>query len=266
MPELPEVETVARQLKPKLVGRKIVSLNVLDSKLKHLAKTNLDGYKVVEVERLGKQVVLSLQKNKSQKYVAVHLRMTGRLIWSDRKVLADPHRRLDLKLNGGFLNFVDTRRFGTVEVADNLSNFTPKGQEPLSSEFNLDYLIHLTKNSKQNIKHWLLRQDKIVGLGNIYASEILFASGISPIKEVGKLKKQELTEICKHTKRILKKAIANCGTTFSDFQDSRGDIGNFQKFLKVYDREGLKCINCPNKIERIVQQGRSTFYCKRCQR
>ena len=140
----------------------------------------------------------------------------------------------------------------------------PDGVEPLSPELTPAVYAGLLDGSAQPLKPWLLRQDRLVGLGNIYASEILHAARLSPFREAGSLDRNEVRRLHGATRRILERAIRACGTTFSDFQDARGVEGSYQRYLAVYEREGRPCRRCRAPIERVVQQQRSTYYCPQC--
>lgn len=268
MPELPEVETIARQLAPLIEGRRVRSVRVLDPLIDARPTTALVGRRVEQVRRLGKQVVLDL----AGLWVAIHLRMTGRLIWREtspgqgRGLIARDHLRAWLGLTGGRLAFHDTRRFGTLRVVDSLDAIQPPGADPLATSFTLSVLADLLQGSSQPIKVWLLRQDRITGLGNIYASEILFEGGIDPRKPAGSLRPDRVARLHRVMRQVLTRAIKSCGTTFSDFQDAHGLTGSYQGCLCVYGREGESCPRCGAQVRRLVQQQRSTFYCGRCQR
>lgn len=276
MPELPEVETVARQLAPVLEGRVLMSIKVHDLKIVG-AFAAVHGERIRRVYRLGKQIVLEV--GSEPLYLCVHLRMTGRLIWQEQHgsrqnlgsylhtaAANERSLRVSIVCQSGVLQFYDTRRFGTVVLVRTLAEITPKGIEPFSAEFTVDRLQALAATSKQTLKQWLLRQDRIVGLGNIYACEILYAAKLSPFLPVCALQQKEVKRLHAACLRILQKAIENCGTTFSDFQDSSGSLGNYQQFLKVYAREGLACRRCQGKkIERLMHLGRSTYFCPSCQ-
>ena len=282
MPELPEVEIVARQLKPLLEDREILALRVFDKKLSHLSRSRLKSWHVEEVYRRGKLVIIALKKRSAKKYFAIHLRMSGRLIWSDSKSSGDEylsfymsgskdaekltkHVRFVIEFKDGILSFVDTRRFGTAELSSREKDFFPIGVEPLSDEFTPRALEELIGRAKQPAKNFLLRQDKIVGLGNIYASEVLYLSRISPMRTIGSLSAKEIRLLHRSIVKVLTKAIEHCGTTFSDFQHTTGELGSFQNFLRVYGREGRNCRRCKTEILRTVQQQRSSFYCPSCQ-
>ena len=277
MPELPEVETVARQLSPLLKGETLRAVKVIDPKLKSNF-SSLKNSEIISVRRLGKQVVISCRGAK-QSFLAVHLRMTGRLIWAAATGVKsqastkyyqqaqdeEKHLRAKLICDGGELRFYDTRRFGTIVVSSKLADFIPAGIDPTCASFTQKKLTALLKGSKQPLKNWLLRQDRIVGLGNIYACEIMFAAKLNPFMPAGEIDAKQAARLFRHTKRIIQQAIENCGTTFSDFQQADGEIGEYQEFLKVYGRESEPCRRCKAPIIREVQGGRSTFYCPECQ-
>ncbi len=288
MPELPEVETVARQLQAVLPGEKVSRVLIKDARLGVTRPNRLCGYSIRSVERMGKQVVISFDKGTASLYAAIHLRMTGRLTWipklrgrrkpdaraSDKAAFyyndvdsySNAPARASFFCSNGELRFSDVRRFGTLELSEDKSAFIPVGAEPLERSFNKTRLWEMLQSSGQEIKLWLLRQDKIVGIGNIYASEILFRAGISPKRAANSLSSSETEVLCRSIKAILRSAIARCGTTFSDFQDSKGELGSYQTFLKVYKKEGEQCTRCGAGIIREKSQGRSTFFCPACQR
>ncbi len=270
MPELPEVETVARQLAPAVAGRRIERFSILDELLRKQPTPPLRGRTIVSVFRLGKQVAFELGPRPSRDvdplWLLVHLRMTGRLIAEPEGGRGrPPHLRALFTLDRGRLLFIDTRRFGTFCWVRDLEEGRPAGVDPVSPEFTPERLDALIEGSPSPIKPWLLRQDRIVGLGNIYASEILHVCRVSPHRAAGSLKRRERRALHRATVEVLERAIENCGTTFSDFQDARGVEGSYQQFLAVYGREGERCKRCRGTVEKIVQQQRSTFWCPRCQ-
>lgn len=270
MPELPEVETVARQLAPSLEGRTLRRLRILDPRLRNGPLPRLAGRRVERVDRSGKQVRIRLSARPGRAdplWVLVHLRMTGRLLWLERPERRNrPHLRAKLLFDRGSLLFVDTRRFGTLTFARSEPETLPAGVEPLSPSFTRARLMELLRGSVTPLKPWLLRQDRIVGLGNIYASEIPHEARLSPLRPAGSLDDGEVARLHRAIRRVLNRAIRSCGTTFSDFQDARGVEGSYQSLLRVYDRPGEPCPRCAAAIERRVQQQRSTFYCPSCQR
>jgi formamidopyrimidine-DNA glycosylase len=279
MPELPEVETVCRQLDPILRGRTLNRLQILDTKLRPKLKCFAAGSPLTEVRRRGKLLVLCFAEGG---VLAVHLRMTGRLIWQPaadeaesgnaasmfvhQSSHATKHLRAVLAFDHGELAFYDSRRFGTIEPFTTFSEVPCAGLDPLNGELSLAVLQQLLKSSKQTMKSWLLRQDRIAGIGNIYASEILFDARISPQKTAQVLSRSECDRLFASIRKILRSAIEHCGTTFSDFQDSTGSVGSFQQYLQVYGRAGERCRRCRKLVKRVVEQQRSTFYCPGCQR
>lgn len=267
MPELPEVETVARQLSSRVEGRVIRRLTILDDLLRRERTPPVAGREIVRVFRAGKQVIFELRHaSRADLWLAVHLRMTGRLIYDEACGTRIPHLRARMRLDRGCLIFVDPRRFGTFSWHRRHADLLPDAVEPLSRRLTARRLGELVAGSRSPIKTWLLRQDRLVGLGNIYASEILFEAGIAPDRPAGGLGDGELRDLTLAIKKILRSAIRHCGTTFSDFQDADGVEGSYQRFLRVYSRAGEACRRCGGTIERMVQQQRSTYSCRGCQR
>lgn len=266
MPELPEVETVARQLAPLITGCRILRCEIIDPKLATIDPGLLEGALIGRVYRCGKQLALETSKRQEQRLLLVHLRMTGRLVWAETCADAPPrHLRARIRLDRGCLLFYDPRRFGTFTLAADSSAESSAGIDPLSSGFTPNTLRQMVQGANQPLKVWLLRQDRLVGLGNIYASEILFEAGLHPERHGASLSADETRRLHKATREVLKRAIRYCGTTFSDFQDARGRTGRYQKLLRVYGRGGEACSTCGTPIERIVQGQRATFYCPHCQ-
>lgn len=270
MPELPEVETVVRQLAPHLDGRTIRSVEVLDPRLLNPSSDGLVGRRIVSVRRLGKQVLIELSGNENDRgplWLCFHLRMSGRLIVDgSRSGQQERHLRARLQLDRGGLNFYDLRRFGLMRVLRSPAEAAPSGIDPLSDGFTPSALAAMLDKARGEIKPWLLRQDRLTGIGNIYASEILFDCRIDPRRAPCSLRKKEIERLHESTVRILNLAVEHCGTTFSDFQDSRGESGSFQNFLAVYARAGQPCRSCGRVVERFVQHQRSTFFCPACQK
>jgi formamidopyrimidine-DNA glycosylase len=268
MPELPEVETVARQLDPHLAGRTLVELGVVDTERLSPGPPpeRTLGTPIAQVRRLGKQVIVAFGPGGlDAPALAIHLRMSGRLIWRERAGEAPTHVRARLRLDRGEVLFVDPRRFGTITWHRRAREATPLGVDPLSRRLTPKRWEELLGSSRQELKAWLLRQDRLVGLGNIYACEILFEAGLSPQRPAGSLDSDERARLSTATRRVLRRAIRKCGTTFSDFQDAHGVTGSYQTMLFVYGREDEPCRRCGERIVRIVQQQRSTFHCPRCQ-
>jgi formamidopyrimidine-DNA glycosylase len=289
MPELPEVETIRRDLATKIIGAKIISVEVKDKKLgetKNFASV-LVGNKIADVERIGKLLILKIS---SDKFLLIHLKMTGQLVFEDREeliagghefaegsVLEEIGGKLPNKYTRFILNFIgdkklffnDTRRFGYVKLVDKKELAAIKnkyGIEPLQINFTLTALKKAMAGRRVPVKTLLMDQQKISGIGNIYASEILFAARINPTRLVNSLTDQEIAKIFQSAKAVLKKAIKHRGTTFSDYVDTSGKKGNFSKLLQVYERVGEKCFGCLGKIKSVKLAGRSTYFCPKCQK
>jgi formamidopyrimidine-DNA glycosylase len=265
MPELPEVETIARQLAPLLSGRRVERAEILDPKLTFKPDA-LAGSVVERVMRLGKRLVLEILGKKGSRFLRFDLRMTGRLTWSSAGQDFSPkHLRAVFTLAGGNLLFYDPRRFGTIEIFANLRDAGPTGVEPLDPGLSPEKLRGLFAGSRQALKIWLLRQDRLSGIGNIYASEVPFAAGLSPLRPVNELSREETETLRDALRSVLGEAVKNRGTTLSDYRDARGARGAHQGHLKVYRRGNETCTRCGGRIERIVLRGRSTFFCPGCQ-
>jgi formamidopyrimidine-DNA glycosylase len=290
MPELPEVETIRRDLSKKIVGRKIIAVDVPDKKLGDILtlKSALLGNQISAADRVGKLLILHLADGK---FLLIHLKMTGQLVYEDRQeLLAGGHSfkeggelleeiggklpnkytRLIISFEGGRkLFFNDMRRFGYANIvnSEQLKDIKKKfGIEPLCSSFTLSMLKKIFSGKKINIKAALMDQKNIAGIGNIYASEILYDAKVKPDRPTGKLKSEEINRIFVSVKKVLQKSIKHRGTTFSDYVDVSGKKGNFSKLLQVYKRDGKFCYGCGGKIKAIKIAGRSTYFCPKCQK
>ena len=278
MPELPEVETVARSLNKLVAGDVIESVwlgskpEPLKSPAREIART-LEGSRIVGARRVGKHIVIDLLRDgtskgarsrKQEKHAQwiVHLGMTGRMLVSrpaDEK-LKHTHAVASLR-SGRELRFVDPRRFGRLSVT---TEFAAPGAEPLEVE--LEAFVKLFRRRKTPIKSALLNQSLLSGVGNIYADEALFRSAIRPRRRASSLSKEDLRRLYLALKEVLTEAIALGGSSVSDYVDANGDEGSFQLQHRVYGREGEPCLVCRTPIKRIVLAGRSSHYCRHCQR
>jgi formamidopyrimidine-DNA glycosylase len=272
MPELPEVETIARELNARLPGRRIEGVTIfrgdaLGGRAAEEFRDALIGHTVTSCSRRGKFLIFHLAP---ERYLVAHLRMTGKFALSAPIAAPLPYQRVWFALdNGQVLVFQDLRCFGTLEVVDALSDSAPLaklGAEPLTRTFTPAWLKEAMAGSHTPLKHWLMDQTKVAGLGNIYVSEILYAAGLDPKLPAGRLKAEQIARLHKMTRRILRLAIKKNGTTIRDFRRVDEHTGEFQNFLKVYGKAGEPCPRCETPIRRIVQQQRSTFYCPSCQR
>lgn len=269
MPELPEVETVRRGLEEVLVGKKILSLLVLDKKKILLKEKDLLGQKVLGVERIGKLLAIRFKDT----YLLAHLKMTGQLIVNNRflgghgqgEAYSKSTRAVIEFSKGVKLLFNDQRRFGYLKLVDKNTWEDIKsayGPEPLDSNFSLARLW----TRKKLIKAALLDQSLVAGIGNIYADEALFASGIRGDRRADTLTVLQRKALEKAVKAIITKAVLYKGTTFSDYLDSSGKKGNYSRFLKVYGRKGEKCLKCGNIVLYNKTAGRGTHFCDNCQK
>ncbi len=271
MPELPEVETVVRYVRPRLVGKRIASLSlpanykrVLSGLTEHQAQKILKQQKITGVERRAKLIVLQLERG----LVCIHLRMTGELLL-DRPSTKDlKYVTAQFKFNDrSSLWFKDVRKFGKIHYYADPADFHRRyGVEPLSQAFTSQACHAALTSTKRQIKPLLLDQTVIAGIGNIYADEILWASKIHPQQNAATLSSQQCAEICRHTRRILKKSITLNGTTFKTFYFGASETGDFVNFLKVFDRTGQACPRCRTCIEKIRVAQRGTHFCPKCQK
>ena len=271
MPELPEVETIVRELHPLLAGRAITEVRVfrgdaLGPCSEAEFRESLLHRKFREVSRKGKFLVFGLEPSG---YLVGHLRMTGKFIVSARPVAPEPHHRVWFGLDdGAVMIFQDMRCFGTLAVVERLPDYAPLGKlgmDPLSRGFSGRWLAGALDKSRSPLKNWLMDQSKIAGLGNIYAAEILHRAGLSPLRPACRVKPEEAKRLCRATREVLRRAISKNGTTISDYRRVDDKTGEFQNMLRVYGREREPCPRCRTPIAKIRQQQRSTFYCPSCQ-
>ena len=272
MPELPEVETIARGLQKRVAGDQIESVWIgrkpepLKSPAAEIARV-LERARIERVRRVGKHIVLDMHspsgRPPGKHQWIVHLGMTGRMVVAAPDIEIASHTHLIARLvSGRELRFVDPRRFGRLEVRP--GTFTGPGTEPLQISFK-DFAA-LFHGRKAPIKGALLNQKLLHGVGNIYADESLFRAGVRPRRRAGSLTAAELKKLHAGLQRVLKEAIAAGGSSVSDYVDAEGEEGFFQLRHRVYGREGLPCRVCKTPIKKIVVAGRGTHYCPRCQK
>ncbi len=275
MPELPEVEVTRRGLRPHLVGSTIQSVHWSNKRLRSpMPRKFLDLYirdgRVAAIDRRAKYLLLRMT-NKS--VLLVHLGMSGNLGLFPAAGPRARHDHLCLLLDNGLeLRFNDARRFGAVYVwppqqAAALENeFSARlGPEPFSDEFNADWLWRRARGKKQAVKNFLMDSRMVAGIGNIYASEILFAAGIHPQTPVRMMKKAAWQNVTASCRALLAQAIKAGGSTISDFLGADGEPGYFQLQFKVYGRAGAGCKQCGQEVKKIVFGGRATYFCPVCQ-
>ena len=287
MPELPEVEVVRQSLNKKIKRKKVKKVIIKNRNLRFKIPKNFSIFLkkqiITKVDRFSKYLIFHLSE---KGYFLLHLGMSGtvHLVKINKKnritntsfynspVLPKKHNHVEIIFENFKIVYNDPRRFGFFEIIGNplllKKRFLHFGPEPFSRDFNLRYLISSFKKKKKNIKNLLLDQKFVSGIGNIYASEILFLSKINPNKKVHLLKRRNCENILIYSKKVLLDSIKKGGSTIRDFKSSSGKIGNFQKNFNVYGREGLNCKlpQCKGIIKKKIISNRSTFFCESCQK
>ena len=270
MPELPEVETTLRGIKPHLLNQRIARVSVREPRLRWPVPSTVkqaEGQKFVNLERRGKYLLLELE----QGGLIIHLGMSGSLRILKTLKTPEKHDHVDVELeNGVCLRFNDPRRFGAflwvdgaMESHELLRNLGP---EPLSDVFTADYLYRCSRGRQVAIKNFIMNGHIVVGVGNIYASEALFMAGIHPQRAAGRVSRQRYEGLVAAIRDVLTRAIQQGGTTLRDFVNSEGAPGYFAQELLVYDRAGSDCFQCGAPVRQKVIGQRSSYYCPTCQR
>lgn len=270
MPELPEVETIARGLASKIAGKSISGVEV---RLKRMAQAPpgvkferaLIGEKIVSVGRRAKYAVMRLTSGRS---LVTSLRMTGRLVVQSGKEQDYPGTHIVLHFKDGTrLAFADLRTFGRMRLVEPHEAWDEAiGPEPLSSAFTEEGFIGMLSGRTTPIKAFLLDQHRIAGIGNIYACEALWQAGIRPTRKAGAITKPAVRRLYSAIKDVLRRAIEMRGTSVDDYVDAEGLQGGFQNVLAVYGKSGAPCPTCKTPIQRTVIAQRGTWWCKKCQR
>lgn len=275
MPELPEVETIKRQLETAIVGKKIIAVEVLSAARLNVGaagfKKGTIGAKIVAVRRRAKLLMIDLSNDRS---IAIHLKMTGRVLLMGENAAPAKHTFVILKLsNGKQLMWEDYRRFGFLKLLsrDALQEYLDSrmfGPEPLENAFDAAALsARLEKCSRVKIKQLLMDPTCIAGVGNIYAAEALYFSRIRPDRPAGDISKKEIVELWKGIRKVLNESIKHRGTSADAYVDALGEAGTNVKNLKVYGREGEPCLRRDGGIiKKTKLAGRGTFFCPVCQR
>jgi formamidopyrimidine-DNA glycosylase len=277
MPELPEVEMVVRTLRPRLVGQRIVAVESSGLKLRRaIDLEQLEracvGARVEAVRRLGKYWLIDLKGPAGPWVLVGHLGMTGQLLFADARAPRAPHTHAIFHLSRDRqLRYVDPRRFGALAAypradAASAPELALLGVDPLDPAFTVGYLTEELGHAHRDLKGFLMDQSRIAGLGNIYVCEALFLAGLSPRRRSDSVGPARAARLHAAIGEVLARAIANRGTSFSDYVDADGESGENQNSLYVYGRAGEPCRRCGARIRRLTQAGRSTFYCPRCQK
>ncbi len=270
MPELPEVETVVRGLRPLLLGQRIAQVEVRRGDLRWPVPADLAdrlaGARIIALGRRAKYGLISTDRGDT---LVFHLGMSGRFRLDPDRLL--PHDHVVISASGHRLAFHDPRRFGSLHlVAGRAASALPLlaglGPEPLDAAFDGAVLARAAAGRTAPIKSLLLDQRVVAGIGNIYASEALFRAGIAPARAAGRIAGQRLARLADAVKAVLAEAIAAGGSSLRDHVAVSGELGTFQHQFRVYGREGEACPGCGGQIARFVLQSRATYACRRCQR
>lgn len=274
MPELPEIEVLRRSLEPHLLGDRIERVEVRNAGLREPVRTRelarrAVGREIRALRRRSKYLLIDLEAGGT---VVIHLGMSGRLTVAPGEAPLEAHEHVAFHLRSGRrLRLRDPRRFGLVFALptgrlEEDEHFAHLGVEPLEPGFSGEVLARAAAGRRGPVKSFLMDARVVVGVGNIYASETLFRAGVHPLRSVGRIAAARWDRIAESAVAVLRQAIAEGGTTLNDFADGEGRSGYFQVSLSAYGREGEPCLACGRPIRRIVQAGRSTFYCHGCQR
>ncbi|MDC3162850.1 bifunctional DNA-formamidopyrimidine glycosylase/DNA-(apurinic or apyrimidinic site) lyase [Candidatus Pelagibacter sp.] len=287
MPELPEVEIVRQSLDKKIKQKRVKKVVIRNRKLRFLIPNNFKSYiknkKIIKVDRFSKYIIINFSEGD---YCLVHLGMSGTIHIVDKfkltkfsntsfyhsPILPKKHNHVVLEFDNFKVIYNDPRRFGFFQLIENKDalkeRFKHLGPEPFDKKFNLNYVLGFFKDKNKYIKSFLLDQKFVSGIGNIYASEILFLSKIDPFKQAKLLNKIDCEKIILNSKKILYKAIIKGGSSIRNFKDISGTLGGYQKEFKVYQQEGNRCkaTGCLGIIKKKIVSNRSTFFCDSCQK
>jgi len=273
MPEMPEVETLARKLRKTVTGKKIVRVSLSGLPLRKPLPGNftdrLQGRTIRRVSRHGKYLVIELDP---RMFWIVHLGMSGRLFYHPEVFHSEKHTHAVVCFSdASVLEYRDPRRFGLMDVYEvekpgQIPEIRSLGLDPLRAGFNPGRFETMLLESRCELKSFLLDQRKVAGLGNIYVCEALYMAGIHPARRCYTLEFVEISRLVEGIRTVLRRAVRHRGTSFSDFIDLEGNPGKNQNYLKVFQREGKPCVRCGNAVRRIRQGNRSTFYCSYCQK
>ena len=271
MPELPEVETTCRGIEPHLVGRFVSDVIVRQPKLRWPVpdglRAMLTGQAVESVQRRAKYLLLKIGDGS----LIVHLGMSGSLRLVTSEAAVGKHDHFDLCMSdGAILRLTDPRRFGSVLWQQGEPGqhrlLVGLGPEPLSDQFDGERLFRLSRNRRQAVKLFVMDNNTVVGVGNIYANEALFEAGIDPRRAAGRISLERYRRLAEQTKIVLARSIEQGGTTLKDFVGGDGKPGYFQQQLQVYGRGGEDCVQCGQVLQQLKLGQRSTVFCRFCQR
>jgi formamidopyrimidine-DNA glycosylase len=272
MPEMPEVETLARKLRKTVIGKRVAEVRLSGLPLRKPIAGNfplkLRGRTIRKIVRRGKYLLAEMDP---KSYWLIHLGMSGRILFHLQEQAVTKHTHAVIRFSDSTeLEYRDHRRFGLLAAYDVqrpglIPEIRSLGMDPLGAGFNGKWFWPLLQKSQQEIKSFLLDQRRIAGLGNIYACESLFLAQIHPARRCFTLNAREAAHLSGAIRKVLREAIRHNGTSFSDFMDSDGKPGSNQEYLMVFQREGEECYRCRTPIQRMRQGNRSSFYCSHCQ-
>ncbi len=272
MPEMPEVETIARRLRRTIIGKRVSDVQFSGLPLRRpispTLASRLAGRTVKRIHRRGKYIIAELAP---RAFWVIHLGMSGRISYYPRAAERASHTHAAVRFSDASeLHYRDHRRFGLLEayevaVLDDIPELRALGIDPFSRDFTADWLWRRLRKSRQPIKSFLLDQRQIAGLGNIYVCESLYRAGLRPQRRCRTITRRESAALTRAIVHVLRQAIRNRGTSFSDFMDSDGNAGSHQNHLFVFQRDGERCPRCGSVIRRLFQGNRSSFYCPGCQ-
>jgi formamidopyrimidine-DNA glycosylase len=271
VPELPEVETIRRDLEPLVVGRRIVDVEVDPATIHLLAgapievlRENLAGRTFLSMGRRGKYLLLGLDDGR---VLVIHLRMTGRLLWREHAAPPEQYERARLMLDDGHdLRWSDLRKFGTWRIHESADEIVSKlGPEPIDEGFTVKQFRAALANRTAPVKAVLLDQRRLAGLGNIYVDEALFEARVRPDTPAGQLSPAASKRLFASSRAVLERGIANRGASFRDYVDGQGNPGSQHMYVQVFRRTGQPCYVCGSIIQRSTVGGRSTHFCPHCQ-
>ncbi len=270
MPELPEIETIKKELKKNCLKKKINNIIIYNNKLKYIIPKKIKKIKeqiILKIKRFSKYLIIKTNKY----YLLIHLGMSGNILLINNIQKNTKHDHWDLILNNKkIIRYNDIRKFGYLLIFNSKKKIkkiiSKLGPEPLKKKFNSKYLYKITKKKRKCI-HNLIMDNKIIsGIGNIYANESLFLSKIKPYRKSNTLSYKEIKTLVINIKLILKKALFYKGTTIRNYKNINNNYGFFQNKLLVYQKLGQQCFYCKKKIQKIKKYGRSLFFCKKCQK
>jgi formamidopyrimidine-DNA glycosylase len=265
MPELPEVETIVRELRQKMSGDVFQDIELRwPGSYQAVSGLSIKNRKITGLDRKGKYIIFNLQNE----FLIVHLRMTGQIIVKKKLPADQKYLRVIFRMQSGrYLLFYDLRKFGRIILTDDRQNVLKNtGPDALQADFSMSYMLKRMQGKTLSVKSFLMDQRNVAGLGNIYIDESLYLARLHPESKAGKISRRQNERLYESIKMVLNGAIGRMGTTISDYKTTGGGFGENQNHLYVYGRGGEPCITCGSVIRKIKHNGRGTHFCPRCQK